>query len=87
MNNSAINLAINSNIGFTLLKWRSRRCPGVWITDIDYADQITVIADTVDDITPSNRREIQYYWTTNQYSKDWIHANWSETPMQRLMFE
>lgn len=49
MNNSAINLAINSNIGFTLLKWRSRRCPGVWITDIDYADIITVAADIVDD--------------------------------------
>ena len=40
-------LDINSNLGFTLSQRRSRCSPEIYITDIDYADDIAVITDSV----------------------------------------
>ena len=39
----------NINLGFTLSQRRSSRHPAIHITDIDYADDIAVTADTIKD--------------------------------------
>ena len=40
---------INSNLGFKLSQRRSRRNPEICLTDIDYADEIAITTDSVNE--------------------------------------
>ncbi|CAM1316814.1 Uncharacterised protein r2_g2583 [Pycnogonum litorale] len=41
----------NKDLGFTLTKQKSRRYPAVKMTDVDYADDLAVLADVLKDAT------------------------------------